>query len=262
MEGSFHGRTMGALALTATARYREPFEPLPGEVVFVPFGDADALAAAVDDRTAAVVLETIQGESGVVCPPDGYLRRVREVTREHGCLLWVDEVQTGIGRCGQWLTSVADGLEPDLVTLAKASATASRSGPAWPRCGWRTAHPRQSWQHLRGQPDGGGRPGSPGVIESEGLLAHSRSMGDYLSWRVLAIGDGQVVGVRGRGCCSASSWRPTSHRRSPTPCWKPAGSPTPPPVGLRLAPPLIITTEVVDQFIGALAEVLAEVRQR
>ncbi len=129
MEGSFHGRTMGALALTATAKYREPFEPLPGEVSFVPYGDLAALEAAVDDQTAAVIVETIQGENGVVTPPEGFLAGVRAITREHGALMWVDEVQTGIGRCGEWLTSVADGLIPTR-SPPRAWAMASRSAPA------------------------------------------------------------------------------------------------------------------------------------
>jgi acetylornithine aminotransferase len=119
-EGSFHGRTMGALALTAKAAYREPFEPLPGEVTFVPYGDSAALAAAVTDETAAVVLEPIQGEAGVVEPPPGYLVDARRVTRDHGALLWLDEVQTGIGRTGSWLCAAADPqVAPDVVTLAK-----------------------------------------------------------------------------------------------------------------------------------------------
>ena len=119
-EGSFHGRTMGALALTAKAAYREPFEPLPGHVTFVPYGDPAALAAAVTDETAAVVLEPIQGEAGVVEPPDGYLADARRLTREHGALLWLDEVQTGIGRTGAWFCAAGDpDVAPDVVTLAK-----------------------------------------------------------------------------------------------------------------------------------------------
>ena len=117
-EGSFHGRTMGALALTHKPAYREPFEPLPGEVSWVPYGDIDALRAAVDDRTAAVVLEPIQGEAGVVVPPDGYLTAAREITRAHGSLLWIDEVQTGVGRTGSWFAH-EPRLAPDVVTLAK-----------------------------------------------------------------------------------------------------------------------------------------------
>ena len=119
MEGSFHGRTMGSLALTSKAAYREPFEPLPGDVTFVPYGDAGALAAAVDDSTAAVIVEPMQGEAGVVVPPAGFLAAAREVTTQHGALLWVDEVQTGIGRTGAWLAHTESGVVPDVVTLAK-----------------------------------------------------------------------------------------------------------------------------------------------
>jgi acetylornithine aminotransferase len=119
-EGSFHGRTMGALALTAKAAYREPFAPLPGHVTFVPYGDADALSAAVTDETAAVVLEPIQGEAGVVEPPPGYLAAARTITRGHEALLWLDEVQTGIGRTGSWFCAATDpDVAPDVVTIAK-----------------------------------------------------------------------------------------------------------------------------------------------
>lgn len=119
-EGCFHGRTMGALALTSKAAYREPFEPLPGEVTFVPYGDTAALEAAVDETVAAVVLEPIQGEAGVIVPPDGYLAAARRITRDHGALLWLDEVQSGIGRTGEWFAASADAdVAPDLVTLAK-----------------------------------------------------------------------------------------------------------------------------------------------
>lgn len=126
-EGGFHGRTMGALALTSKAAYREPFEPLPGDVVFVPYGDADALAAAVDDTTAAVLVEPVQGEAGVVVPPRDYLPAARRITLEHGALLWLDEVQTGVGRTGAWFAHqhpdlVSEPVVPDLVTVAKGLA--------------------------------------------------------------------------------------------------------------------------------------------
>ena len=117
-EGAFHGRTMGALALTSKAAYREPFEPLPGDVTFVPYGDAAALAAAVDERTAAVVLEPLQGEAGVVVPPPGYLDAARRICADHGALLWIDEVQTGMGRTGEWFGHRPE-VRPDVVTLAK-----------------------------------------------------------------------------------------------------------------------------------------------
>lgn len=115
MEGSFHGRTMGALAVTSKEAYRAPFEPLPGEVTFVPFGDDAALEAAVSDRTAAIVMEPIQGEGGVI--EGASLAVARELADRHGALLWVDEIQTGVGRTGTWFANTA--VVPDIVTLAK-----------------------------------------------------------------------------------------------------------------------------------------------
>ena len=116
---AFHGRTMGSLALTGQPSKQAPFEPLPGDVTHVPYGDADALAAAVDDATAAVFLEPIMGESGVVVPPEGYLVAARDITARHGALLVLDEVQTGMGRTGTFFAHQHDGITPDVVTLAK-----------------------------------------------------------------------------------------------------------------------------------------------
>lgn len=129
--GGFHGRTMGALALTGKPAIADPFAPLPGGVEHVPFGDADALAAAMGDDVAAVILEPIQGEAGVRVAPPGYLRLARRLTRQHGALLVLDEVQTGVARTGEWFAfqhadalggDVAAGMDPDwpdVLTLAK-----------------------------------------------------------------------------------------------------------------------------------------------
>ncbi|MEU8758332.1 acetylornithine transaminase [Streptomyces sp. NPDC048659] len=118
--GGFHGRTMGSLALTGQPGKQTPFLPLPGDVTHVPYGDAEALRAAVTEETAFVIIEPIQGENGVVVPPAGYLRAAREITRATGTLLVLDEVQTGIGRTGQWFEHLAhEGVDPDIVTLAK-----------------------------------------------------------------------------------------------------------------------------------------------
>jgi acetylornithine aminotransferase len=118
--GGFHGRTMGALALTGQPAKREPFLPLTGEVTHIPYGDAEALRAAVTEETALVVIEPIQGENGVIVPPEGYLEAAGEITRATGTLLVLDEVQTGIGRTGHWFGYQAhQGVEPDVVTLAK-----------------------------------------------------------------------------------------------------------------------------------------------
>ncbi|MET7986446.1 acetylornithine transaminase [Streptomyces sp. NPDC005281] len=117
--GGFHGRTMGALALTGQSAKQKPFLPLPGEVTHVPYGDAAALRAAVTPDTALLVLEPVQGENGVIVPPPGYLRAAREITAATGTLLVLDEVQTGIGRTGHWFAAQAEGVEADVVTLAK-----------------------------------------------------------------------------------------------------------------------------------------------
>ncbi|MFJ8666806.1 acetylornithine transaminase [Streptomyces sp. NPDC093600] len=119
-EGGFHGRTMGSLALTGQPGKQTPFLPLPGDVTHVPYGDVEALRAAVTEETAFVIIEPIQGENGVVVPPVGYLRAAREITRATGTLLVLDEVQTGVGRCGTWFEYQGhDGVDPDIVTLAK-----------------------------------------------------------------------------------------------------------------------------------------------
>jgi acetylornithine aminotransferase len=118
-QNAFHGRTMGALSLTGQPAKKEGFEPLPGDVTHVPYGDVDALRAAVTEQTAMVLLEPILGEAGVVVPPPGYLAAAREITAATGTLLALDEVQTGIGRTGTWFAYQADGVQPDVVTLAK-----------------------------------------------------------------------------------------------------------------------------------------------
>uniref|UniRef100_A0AAU2V647 Acetylornithine aminotransferase n=1 Tax=Streptomyces sp. NBC_00003 TaxID=2903608 RepID=A0AAU2V647_9ACTN len=117
--GGFHGRTMGALSLTGQPAKRDPFHPLPGDVTFVPYGDTEALRAAVTTETALVILEPIQGEAGVIVPPRGYLTEARRITAATGTLLVLDEIQTGIGRTGHWFAAQAEGVEADVVTLAK-----------------------------------------------------------------------------------------------------------------------------------------------
>jgi acetylornithine aminotransferase len=120
--GSFHGRTMGALALTAQPAKQDPFRPLPGEVTVVPYDDIDAITAAVTDDTAAVFLEPIQGEGGVIAPTPGYLAAVRDICTAHGALLVFDEVQTGVGRTGTWFAFQHEHVQPDIVTMAKGLA--------------------------------------------------------------------------------------------------------------------------------------------
>ncbi len=199
MEGSFHGRTMGSLALTSKAAYREPFEPLPGEVIFVPYGDAAALAGAVDETTAAVVVEPIQGEAGVVVPPEGFLRAARETATEHGALLWIDEVQTGMGRTGEWLAHTQAGIVPDIVTVAKGlgggipiGATIGLGGAA------ALLEPGNHGTTFGGNPVAcAAALAVIETIEQEGLLEAAVTRGDQLT-RLLLSND-QVGDVEGQG---------------------------------------------------------------
>lgn len=119
----FHGRTCGSLAVTHKPAIREPFEPLSPACTFVDYGDLDALAGAVDKDTAGVFVEAIQGEAGVLIPPDGFLRGVRDICDDAGALMIADEVQTGMGRTGKWLALQHTGITPDIVTLAKGIAS-------------------------------------------------------------------------------------------------------------------------------------------
>jgi len=118
-ENAFHGRTLGALGVMGQEKHRGPYRALLPEAVVVPFGDADAAARAVDEETAAFIVEPIQGEGGVNVPPDGYLRRLREITRARGALLVFDEIQTGIGRTGRMFALEHEGVCPDVLTLGK-----------------------------------------------------------------------------------------------------------------------------------------------
>jgi len=119
-ENSFHGKTMGSLSASGRKKYREPFEPLLQGFVSVPYGDAQAIESAIDHDTCAFIVEPILGEGGVVVPPEGYLRRAREITKERGVLLIVDEVQTGLGRTGKNFACEWEGVTPDIITLGKA----------------------------------------------------------------------------------------------------------------------------------------------
>ncbi len=119
-ENAFHGKTMGSLTATGRDLYRDPFKPLLDGFTHVPYGDIDAIKNIVDEETAAVILEPVQGEGGIIVPPDGYLRKVKEVCEAKGALLIADEVQTGIGRTGEWFGVNHDGVTPDLMACAKA----------------------------------------------------------------------------------------------------------------------------------------------
>ena len=259
MEGSFHGRSLGALALTSNPAYRTPFEPLPGDVVFVPYGDAEALAAELDDRVAAVILEPIQGENGVVEPPTGYLEKVRELTLAADALLWIDEVQTGIGRCGDWLASAASGVTADIVTFAKGLGNGFPIG-ACVATG-RAASLLGPGSH--GTTFGGNPVAAAaglaviGIIERDGLLERARSAGDRLAAAIVSLDHPLVGGVRGRGLLrGVVLTAPIAATVAEAALDAGFVINAPRPNVLRLAPPLIVTDADLDTFVAALGGLL------
>jgi acetylornithine/N-succinyldiaminopimelate aminotransferase len=257
-EGAFHGRTMGALALTAKAAYREPFEPLPGNVTFVPYGDAAALADAVTDQTAAVILEPLQGEAGVVAPPLLYLQHAREITMEHGALLWLDEIQTGVGRTGAWyahqnpaVASPQDAFA-DIVTVAKGLAggfpigACIAVGEAADLLG-----PGNHGTTFGGNPVAAAAALAVlDTIERESLLEHVTELGHHL--REGLARDDRVTEVRGAGLLIGLDLS-ESLSAEVTAAALEAGfivnNPT--PERIRLAPPLVLTKDEADSFLAA-----------
>ena len=203
-EGSFHGRTMGALALTSKPAYREPFEPLPGDVVFVPYGDTAALEAAVDRDTAAILVEPVQGEAGVIVPPRDYLPTAQRIAHENGALLWLDEIQTGVGRTGTWFAHQNPALvdapvTPDIVTLAKGLAGGIPIGACLATHGaGKLFDPGNHGTTFGGNPVAAAAALAVlDVIVEEDLLAHATAQGAAL--KAAAATDPRVVETRGEG---------------------------------------------------------------
>ncbi|GLY18533.1 acetylornithine transaminase [Kineosporia rhizophila] len=259
-QGGFHGRSMGALALTSKAAYRDPFAPLPGDVVHVPWGDVEALAAAVDQDTAAVVLEPIQGEAGVRLAPEGYLAAARRLTQANDALLILDEVQTGVGRTGAWFAHQLESerVVPDAMTLAKGLGGGIPVGAM-------VVYGPQNAQRLTPGQHGttfGGNPIAAAaglatlhVIERDGLLENATTIGKRLSEGL--SGHSMVTEVRGRGLLRAVQLTQpvaaavASHLLEAGFIVNAVA-----PDALRLAPPLILTAEQADSFIAALPAAL------
>ncbi|ROS28271.1 acetylornithine transaminase [Cellulomonas sp. PhB150] len=262
LEGAFHGRSMGALALTHKLAYREPFEPLPGGVEFVPFGDTAALEAAFEgEPVAAFFVEPIQGEAGVLPLPPGYLARARELTREHGALLVLDEVQTGMGRTGTWfahqLPHVGGGVVPDAVTVAKGLGGGFPVG-ALIAYGDAVATLIGRGQH--GTTFGGNPVASAaalatiGVIERDGLLEHVTGLGERLRTRISGLGHPLIETARGEGLLIGieltAPVAPQVAARAleagfvVNPCR---------PTTIRLAPPFVLTDDQAGTFVDFLA---------
>lgn len=258
--GSFHGRTLTTLAATGQPEKHEPFRPLPPGFRHVPYGDLDALAGAVDARVCAVLLETVQGEGGVVPPPDGYLEGVRALCDEREALLLVDEVQTGLGRTGRWFGFEHAGVRPDVVTLAKALGNGVPIGACWARAAVADAfRPGDHATTFGGQPLAARAALTVlEVMEREDVPARAERAGKRLTDALGALPG--VAAVRGRGLLLAAELRPgVDAREVATRCLE-RGLVVNPVTrsALRLAPPLLVTDDEVDDAVGRLADALAD----
>jgi ornithine--oxo-acid transaminase len=201
-DNNFHGRTTTIVGFSSSAQYREGFGPFAGGYRLLPFGDADAVAAAMTERTVAVLVEPIQGEAGIVLPPAGYLRRLREITSRHGALLLADEIQSGLGRTGALFAFEHDGIRPDLVTIGKAL-----SGGFYPVSGiladsalMNVFQPGDHGSTFGGNPLGAAVAREAlRVLVEEGMIENSARLGAYALERLRAIASPHVREVRGRG---------------------------------------------------------------
>jgi acetylornithine aminotransferase len=258
-ERSFHGRTMGSLAITGKASIREPFGPFGLSVRFVPFGDVEALRTAVGDDCGAVVVEPCLGESGVIPAPSGYLRAARDICDEAGALLVVDEIQSGIGRTGSWFMCEREGVLPDVLTLAKGLGGGLPIGACigLGECGSAFA------KGDHGSTFGGNPVACAAAlavlstIERDGLLANVNAVGERLATGVAAVRHPLLSGVRGTGL-----WLAAALTSEVAPQVEAAARRAGflvnavQPDAIRLAPPLILTAAEADEFVAALPAIL------
>ncbi len=267
--GAFHGKTMGALSISGREMYRAPFGPLLPGVVHVPFGDAGAIERTITTQTAAVILEPIQGENGVVVPPEGYLRAVRGICDRAGVLLCLDEVQSGMGRTGRMWACEWEGVVPDILTTSKglgggiAPVGAMIARPhLW---GTLIKHPYMHTTTFGNRLGWAAAAATIRIIRDEGLLPRATAIGDRLLAGLRRTAQGAaslITGVRGLGCLVGVEF-------------------TDPDVAflvlagmvqrqvlafhainraevIRFAPPLIATDAQVDQAVAAFSDALAE----
>jgi acetylornithine aminotransferase len=254
-QGAFHGRTMGALALTGQQPKRAPFEPLPPGVSHVPYGDVAALDAAVDAETAAVVLEPILGEAGVIVPPPGYLRAAREITAARGALLVLDEVQTGIGRTGAWFAHQAAGIAPDVVTLAKGLGGGLPIGACiGVGAAGRLLEPGQHGTTFGGNPVCcAAALAVLDTIASHGLLEHVQQVGKEITAEIEALGHPLVTEVTGAGLMiGVGLAAPVSAVVSAAAREGGYLLNNAVPDRVRIIPPLVFTEAQAREFLGAL----------
>ena len=255
---SFHGRTLATLHATGQAEKHEAFQPLPEGFRHVPWDDLNELEKAIDDTTAAVLLEPIQGEGGINVPSHGYLQAVRELCDDQGLLFMLDEVQTGLARTGRWFAHHHDGVDPDVVTLAKALGNGMPIGACWARAEVAAAFkPGDHATTFGGQPlAASAAKATLEVMQELDLPARAAAAGEKMRSAVEAL-DG-VTSVRGRGLLLGVELAEERPAAEVVTAGMDAGLVlgTAGTTSLRIAPPLIISDEEIAHGVAVLDKVL------
>jgi predicted acetylornithine/succinylornithine family transaminase len=264
-EGSFHGRTMGALSVTGQPKYRQGFEPLVPGVRFIPFGDLEAARGALDDRTAALIAEPIQAEGGINLPPPGYLQELRKLCSDRGVVLILDEVQTGVGRTGTFYAFEREAMVPDVVTLAKGLAGGVPMGAmlANEEVGRAFDQPGTHASTFGGNPLAcAAALYLQRTIDEQGLLGRCQETGAHLASALRSLAERRrpkTRGARGRGLLQGivlegEAAPVVARAREHGLLVSVAGGNV-----VRFAPPLIVTRAEIDEAIAKLDAALAEV---
>jgi len=263
-EGNFHGRTIAIVGLSSEPQYKQGFGPFPAGNKLIPYGDAQALRAAITPNTAAFIVEPIQGEGGIVVPPDGYLKQCADICRENNVLMIMDEIQTGMGRTGKFLACEYDDVQPDILVLGKALG-----GGFLPISLVLTRHEVMDVLHPGDHGSTfGGNPlaaavgaAALDVLFEEKLIERAENLGAYLQKSLREISSPIVTEVRGRGLLIGLVIDPRYYSAREI-CLKllKKGVLTKDTHGtvVRLAPPLVITQEQVDEVVAVVSSVLQE----
>ncbi len=249
-EHGFHGRTMGSLACTHKPAIRDPFMPLQPPCRFVPYGDPEAIRAAITGDTAAVVVEPVQGESGVIIPPPGYLKQVREICDETDVLLILDEIQTGMGRTGTWFAYQQEGITPDIVTIAKGIASGFPMGAIVAREGLAFGKSEHGSTFAGGPLACAAALATIEVISEilPGVQEKGRRLGDALASHTPRV-KGLMIGVSLGDACAAVQ-KGCAERGLLVNCAADGN--------LRLVPPLTITSAEIDRAAGIINETISK----
>ncbi len=264
--GNFHGRTISIVAFSSEDQYREGFGPFPAGFKSIPYGDSDALEAAITPNTAAFLVEPIQGENGIVVPPDGYLKRCQEICSDNNVLLMCDEIQTGLGRTGKLLASDHDAVKPDCLLLGKALG-----GGVLPVSMFLSRHDvMEVFQPGDHGSTFGGNPLAAAValeglcvLEEEGLVEAAEEMGAYFMAALNDINSPAIKEVRGRGLLIGVEFhaeRVSARKVCELMMERGVLSKETHETVVRFAPPLLVTKDEIDETVQALVDTLTALK--